>query len=74
MNALDAVKEVMRMRGVKQIELADRIRVKQSTLSERMSQKNVSVQKLDEMLNAMDYKIVIVPRNSKVPENGFEVE
>lgn len=74
MNALDAVKEVMRIRGVKQIELADRIRVKQSTLSERMSQKNVSVQKLDEMLNAMDYKIVIVPRNSKVPENGFEVE
>lgn len=74
MNALDAVKEVMRIRGVKQIELADRIRVKQSTLSERMSQKNVSIQKLDEMLNAMDYKIVIVPRNSKVPENGFEVE
>lgn len=74
MTALDAVKEVMRLKNVKQIELAERIKVKQSTLSERLTQKNVSVQKLDEMLNAMDYKIVIVPRNAKIPENGFEVE
>lgn len=74
MTALEAVKEVMRIKNVKQIELAERIKVRQNTLSERLTQKNVSVQKLDEMLNAMDYKIVIVPRNAKVPENGFEVE
>lgn len=74
MTALEAVKEVMRIKNVKQIELAERIKVKQNTLSERLTQKNVSVQKLDEMLNAMDYKIVVVPRNAKVPENGFEVE
>lgn len=74
MKAMDAVKEVMLLRGVKQIELADRIKVRQNTLSERMTQKNVSVQKLDEMLNAMDYKIMIVPRSTRVPEGGFEVE
>lgn len=74
MTALEAVKEVMRIKNVKQIELAERIKVRQNTLSERLTQKNVSVQKLDEMLNAMDYKIIIVPRNAKVPENGFEVE
>lgn len=74
MKAMDAVKEVMLLRGVKQVELADRIKVRQNTLSERMTQKNVSVQKLDEMLNAMDYKIVIVPRSARVPEGGFEVE
>lgn len=74
MKALDAVKEVMRIKCVKQIDLADRIKVKQSTLSERLTQNNVSVQKLDEMLNAMDYKIIIVPRSTKVPKDGFEVE
>lgn len=74
MRAMEAVKEVMLLRGVKQIELADRIKVRQNTLSERMTQKNVSVQKLDEMLNAMDYKIVIVPRSTRLPEGGFEVE
>ena len=74
MIAMEAVKEVMKMQEVRPAVLCDRLGIKSNVLSERFKQKNVSIEKLNEMLRAMDYKVVIVPRDAKVPENGFEVE
>lgn len=74
MIAMEAVKEVMKIKEVRPAILCDRLKIKSNVLSERFKQKNVSVEKLNEMLRAMDYKVVIVPRETKVPENGFEVE
>lgn len=74
MIAMDAVKEVMKIKEVRPAVLCDRLGIKSNVLSERFKQKNVSVEKLNDMLRAMDYKVVIVPRETKVPENGFEVE
>lgn len=74
MLAMEAVKEVMKLKAVRPAVLCDRLKIKANVLSERFKQKNVSVEKLNEMLRAMDYKVVIVPRESKLPENGFEVE
>jgi hypothetical protein len=64
----------MEITGVRPAVLCDRLNIKSNVLSERFKQKNVSISKLNEMLRMMDYKIVLVPRDSKVPENGFEVE
>lgn len=74
MIAMEAVKEVMRIKDVRPSVLCDRLKIKANVLSGRFTQKNVSVDKLNEMLRAMDYKVMIVPRETKVPENGFEVE
>ena len=74
MIAMEAIKEVMKIKEVRPAVLCDRLKIKSNVLSERFKQKNVSVEKLNEMLRAMDYKVVIVPRETKVPENGFEVE
>jgi hypothetical protein len=74
MIAMEAVKEVMKLREVRPAVLCDRLGIKANVLSERFKQKNVSVEKLNDMLRAMDYKVVIVPRDAKIPENGFEVE
>ena len=74
MIAMEAIKEVMKIKEVRPAVLCDRLQIKSNVLSERFKQKNVSVEKLNEMLRAMDYKVVIVPRETKVPENGFEVE
>lgn len=74
MIAMEAVKEVMKLKEVRPAVLCDRLKIKSNVLSERFKQKNVSVEKLNEMLRAMDYKVVIVPRETKVPDNGFEVE
>lgn len=74
MIATEAVKEIMKRLGIRPAVLCNRLNIKANVLSERLTQKNVSVAKLNEMLRAMDYKVVVVPRDAKVPENGFEVE
>ena len=74
MFSIEALKEVMKNKGVRPAVLCDRLGIKQNVLSERFRQKNVSVAKLNEMLRALDYKVVIVPRETRIPEGGYEVE
>ena len=74
MKVMEIVKEVMRIKDVRPAVLCDRLKIKANVLSERFTQKNISIVKLDEMLRAMDYKIIIAPRETKIQENCFEVE
>lgn len=74
MLAMEALREIMKLRKVRPAMLCDRLGIKSNVLSERFKQKNVSVTKLNEMLRLMDYKIVLVPREARTPEGGFEVE
>jgi transcriptional regulator with XRE-family HTH domain len=74
MKATEALKKVMELKNVKPSDLCARLGIKSNVLSERFKQKNISVEKLDEMMNVMDYKIVIVPRETRLPEGGFEIE
>lgn len=70
----EAVREIMKNKEVGVNALAGRIDKTPRLVSERLNQENISIAKLREMLIALDYKVVLVPRNAKVPENGFEVE
>lgn len=74
MLAMEAVKAIMKIKEVRPSMLCDRLGIKSNVLSERFKQKNVSVEKLNEMLRAMDYKIVIVPRETRTPSGGFDIE
>ena len=74
MIAMEAVKAIMAAKEIRPAVLCDRLRIKSNVLSERFKQKNVSVEKLNEMLRAMDYKVVIVPRDARVPDGGYEIE
>ena len=74
MIAMDAVKEIMKVKDVRPAVLCDRLKIKSNVLSERFKQKNVSVEKLNDMLRAMDYKLVVVPRDTRLPEGGYEIE
>ena len=74
MIAMEAVKEIMKLKDIRPAVLCDRLKIKSNVLSERFKQKNVSVEKLNDMLRAMDYKVVVVPREARVPEGGFEIE
>ena len=73
MNTMSAVREIMKLQEVKSSMLCDRLGIKSNVLSERFKQENISITKLNEMLKAMDYKIILVPRNTRLPENSFEV-
>lgn len=74
MIAMEAVKEIMKLKDVRPSVLCDRLGIKSNVLSERFKQKNISLSKLNEMLRLMDYKVVAVPRETRIPEGGFEVE
>lgn len=74
MIAMEAVKEIMKLRDIRPAVLCDRLKIKSNVLSERFKQKNVSVEKLNDMLRAMDYKVVVVPRDTRIPEGGYEIE
>ena len=74
MLAMEAIKEIMKLKDIRPAVLCDRLKIKSNVLSERFKQKNVSVEKLNDMLRAMDYKVVVVPREARVPEGGYEIE
>jgi signal recognition particle subunit SEC65 len=74
MKANEAIREVMKATGTKVSDLAFRINKKSNVISERLSQENISIKLMNEMLRAMGYKVVAVPRETRIPEGGFEVE
>ena len=74
MKATKIVREIMSAQGVKVAALADKIKIKSNVLSERLGQENISIAKLDEMLRLMDYKIVVMPRDSREQEGWYRVE
>ena len=73
MTASEAIKEILKLKELNQAKLSDMLDIPLKTLNERLRHKNMSVNKLDEMLRVMGYKIMVVPRDKKV-ENGFDVK
>jgi len=74
MKAREAVRKVMEEQGVGLSKLADRIEKSMRLVSDRLSQDNISVKNLREMLRGLDYKIVIMPRDVATPKGGIEIE
>ena len=77
MRGRDILKEVMTAKSLSNAELAKRLNVSNATIWERLNNKNVKdipVSLMTTMLRAMDYKIVAVPRKTRIPEGGYEVE
>lgn len=74
MIAMEAVREIMKLKGVRPSVLCDRLDIKSNVLSERFKLKNISVAKLDEMIRTMDYKVLVVPSETRIPDGGFEIE
>ena len=74
MKSMDAYKEIMKAKDLRPTDVCEKLGIKSNVLSERFKQKNVSITKLNEMLDVADYKIVVVPKDSPVPEDGYEVE
>ena len=73
MTASEAIKEILKLKELNQAKLSDMLDSPLKTLNERLRHKNISVNKLDETLRVMGYKIMVVPRETKV-ENGFDIK
>lgn len=77
MKATDGIKEVMKRKDIKPYVLRGRLGIdakNNSTLLMRLNQDNISVSKANEMLKAMDYKIVIMPAETRMNSEWIEIE
>lgn len=74
MKTNEAVRAVMKKKEVGVNQMADRIGKSPRLVCDRLSQQNISIEKLKELLRVLDYEIAIVPRNSSLPEGGIKIE
>ena len=74
MKAGDAIKKVMEEQGARVSQIAYMTGKKSNVISERLSQENISVGKMLEMLRVLNYKTVIMPRDAKTQDGWYEVE
>lgn len=70
----NAVREVMKLKRIGVNQLADLMGKTPRLVSERLGQENISVKKLNEMLRVMGYKTIIVPRDTRILSDSFEIE
>lgn len=77
MRGREILKAVMSSKSISNAELAKRLKVSNATIWERLNNKNVKdipVSLMTTMLRAMDYKVIVVPANIRLPDGGYEVE
>ena len=78
MKGRDVIKAIMEIKGVSNADLAGRLNITQATAWDRVNSKKVKdipVSTLSEMLRALDYKVVIVPRNARInSDDSYEVD
>lgn len=74
MKAMEIVKDIMERTGMRQVTLRKRLGIESNTMANRMSMKNISVDKLNEMLRAMDYKMVIMPNSVQNKAEWYDVD
>ncbi len=74
MKVTEIIKGIQEEQGVTTTQLAKRLDKGRSTISERLRQENISIDKLQELLRALDHKIVIMPADTRLPKDSYEVE
>lgn len=73
----NAVRAIMEKTGTGNNALAKKIGKLPQTVSDRLNSEkstNLSIDKLDEMIRVMGYKIVLVPEDTKVRDDWYEIE
>lgn len=77
MKGREIVKEIMKEQGVTNALMANRLNITQAALWDRINSskvKDIPLSTLNEMLRVLDYKIIIVPTDNRVPDKGYKVE
>lgn len=74
MKATEAVRDIMKSQDIGLSKMADRMGKPARLVSDRLAQDNISIAKLNELLQVLDYKVLIVPRGAKKPTGAYEVE
>ncbi len=69
----ELIKQIMTIKEVRTNELARKMGVIPRVLTDRFRSENITVDKLNEILRSLDYKLVVVPVNSRTGKDSFEI-
>lgn len=79
MNGREIIKDIMSKSNISNAMLANRLGITQATLWDRIDtqprknkpRKDIPVSLLSEMVQVMDYKVVVVPSSTRLPKDGY---
>ena len=74
MTTEEALRKAMDIRGVRFMDLAERMGIATNTLAGRIKSKNISVDKLNDVLEALDYEIVLMPTGTELNRYEFRIK
>lgn len=74
MKTNEIIKSIMTEQNVNKASLAKKLSVPFQTVYDRLTQTNISIDKLQEMLSVLNYKIIITPKDFVPSEYCYEVE
>ena len=77
MKGREIIKSIMEKQGESNADLAAKLSITPAALWDRLNSKKVKdipVSLLQDMLRAMNYKVIVVPRSTRLPVDGYEVE
>lgn len=74
MKSTNIVRVLMEKNGMGLTSMAEAIGKTTQTVYERLTQENISVKKLNEMLGLLGYKLVAVPADEETRDGWFDAE
>lgn len=81
MNGREIIKDIMKKQELTNAVFAEKLKITQAALWDRIDtqprkgkpRKDIPVSLLAEMVQAMNYKVMIVPTNTRVPQEGYVI-
>ena len=75
MRATEALKDIIHAQNLTIAKVADRLNIARNALNMRLNRDNdITMGKVVDIARSLDYKIVIMPRDVKLPKDSYEVE
>lgn len=73
MTTENAIRRIMEVRGKRFMDIAEEMGIATNTLAGRLKSKNISIEKLDEILYVLGYKIMLVPDGKEPGAKEYEI-
>ena len=82
MNGREIIKAIMELKNINNATLASDLGITQAALWDRLDtqprknkpRKDIPVSLLSEMVRTMDYKVIVVPKNTTVSDDSFVID
>lgn len=77
MTSKELIKLLMNEKEISNVDMAKELEITPAALWDRLNPKktdNMTISKLNSMLKILGYKVMVVPSDTELPENAYEIE